>query len=142
MKVAIYIFALLVSFPASAQQHTPVRDYNYVQKLSEISNILGRAHAIRIRCNGRTDQYWRDYMSELIDIEAPDSGRLRASLIDLFNLAYSEEIDRYSYCSDYAIEAEQGYARMGQAIADQLAGYYMGQNTSSENNQLVPQQGQ
>ena len=109
---------------SAAQSDIPLRGPDYFQDASDLAATLGSAHAIRVRCNGRDDQYWRQYMADMLGYEAPDRGNLRSSLVARFNDAYQETSRRYLKCDNQAIEAEARFARRGQEVAERLAMHY------------------
>lgn len=125
--------SLAAFLPATAAHGQYDRDYqpeydvsdtrtqDYISDVIELSSTLGSAHAIRLLCNGRDDQYWRLYMQELLGVEAPYQSRLRSSMVSAFNNAYSAESSRRSSCDDGAVSAEKIYANTGQALAIRLA---------------------
>ena len=57
--------------PAAAQLTT--RNQDYLRDIVDLSDTLGKAHAMRVVCNGSADQYWRRYMVSLLELEAPVS---------------------------------------------------------------------
>lgn len=98
-----------------------LRTQDYIRDVVELSSTLGAAHAIRLLCNGRDDQYWRVYMQELLGVEAPYQSRLRTSMVDAFNNAFSAESSRRRMCDEGAVSAEKIYAATGQRLANGLA---------------------
>ena len=98
-----------------------VRTQDYLRDVVSLSSTLGSAHAIRLLCNGRDDQYWRLYMQELLGVEAPYQSRLRTSMVDAFNGAFSAENARRRSCDESAVSAEKVYAATGQRLANTLA---------------------
>lgn len=128
MKKTLFHAALLsvvIGAPASsAQEGIPLRGPDYFRDAADLAGTLGAAHAIRVRCNGRDDQYWRNYMRGLLDYEAPNRGNLRRSLVARFNGAYSDTSARYLVCDQRAIDAEARFAADGQIVSDRLATHY------------------
>lgn len=96
------------------------RSQDYLRDVISLSSTFGSAHAIRVVCNGRNDQYWRSYMQELLGLEAPYRSRLRTSMVDAFNSAYSAETARRSSCDAGAVSAEKVYASTGERLANAL----------------------
>ena len=117
------ILGLSIAFlPASGAIGQSVeRDQDYMRNVVELASTLGSAHAIRVTCNGRDDQYWRGYMQRLLTLEAPYGGDLRSSMVTAFNTAFSAESSRRSYCDTATVEAEKLYATAGKRLADRLA---------------------
>lgn len=94
----------------------------------QLARLLGRAHSIRVTCNGRSDQFWRVYMQEMLDLEAPTQGSFRDSMARAFNDAYSSESAFRGWCNDAAVDAEAKYAAEGRVLAEGLAKYYFKRN--------------
>ncbi len=118
-------FALLPLQSAHGQyqpegEYADVRSQDYLRDVVALASTLGSAHALRVLCNGRNDQYWRSYMQELLGLEAPYQGRLRSSMVDAFNSAYSVEAARRNSCDQGAISAEKVYASTGERLANAL----------------------
>ncbi|WP_290751466.1 TIGR02301 family protein [Henriciella sp.] len=101
-------------------EYADVRSQDYLRDVVALASTLGSAHAIRVLCNGRNDQYWRSYMQELLGLEAPYQGRLRSSMVDAFNSAYSAEAARRNSCDAGAVSAEKVYASTGERLANSL----------------------
>ncbi|MFN7178184.1 TIGR02301 family protein [Hyphomonas sp.] len=120
--------ALLISLAimggTSAAQGIPSRGPDYFRDAADLARVLGSAHAIRVRCNGNGDQYWRRYMSDMLAYEAPEQGDLRRSLVREFNDSYKRVSDTYPVCDASAVAAESRYAEDGQAISTRLAAHY------------------
>lgn len=110
---------LAVQMPANAQDYG--RGPAYQDKLVDLANVLGRIHSIRVLCNGQSDQYWRGYMRNLLDLEAPSPGYLRSRMVESFNSAYTAEQAQHSSCSVKATRDEDSLAERGRQITDSLA---------------------
>ena len=122
-SVAFSWVAILLGFfalcgPAFAAQTAHGPDYQ--KKLETLSTVLGRAHAIQILCKGRSDQYWRNYMQSLMEVEAPDNSPIRTQLIDNFNAGYSEYEARFGGCTAEASQTFESIAREGRTLSEQL----------------------
>lgn len=104
-----------------ASSQTVPRNQDYFRNVVDLAQTLGQAHAVRVVCNGRGDQYWRKYMQSLLELEAPFGGSLRRSMVNGFNAGFSEGSDATPACNAAAISAEKTYAAKGQALANQLA---------------------
>ena len=93
MRVASALCALALAglaAPAAAQQQQPqplpepVRGEEwYRTQLVELAEVLGGSHYLRVVCEGRGDQRWRDYMRGVIQREP----EYNALLVEGFNLA-------------------------------------------------------
>jgi len=114
----------LVAGTSAAQTGLPVRGPDYFRDAAELARVLGSAHAIRVRCNGRDDQYWRRYMADMLAFEAPESGNLRSSLVREFNDAFSDVSRDYLVCDSVAVAAEARFAADGQEISTRMATFY------------------
>jgi len=121
---ALMLSLALASGTSAAEGGLPARGPDYFRDAADLARVLGSAHAIRVRCNGRDDQYWRRYMADMLAYEAPEPGSLRASLVRAFNDAYSDVSDEFRICNSIAITAEARYAASGQEIATRLATHY------------------
>lgn len=97
-----------------------VRGQDYYRDVIALSEILGKAHAVRLTCNGRDDQYWRGYMQRLLELEAPYQGGLRRSMVNGFNAGFSVAQSTYSVCDGSAIAAEKDLARSGKKLTNAL----------------------
>jgi uncharacterized protein (TIGR02301 family) len=120
----VLLSALMVCGASTAQSGLPMRGPDYFRDAADLAGALGSAHAIRVRCNGRDDQYWRQYMSDMLSYEAPNRGNLRSSLVAQFNEAYQDTTRDYLKCDNRAVEAEARFAREGQEIAERMAMHY------------------
>ena len=118
MKRLLLALLLLVHTASATAQ---VRSQDYIRDLVELAGILGGAHAIRVACNGRGDQYWRERMSGLLALEAPEQSPLRRSMVDAFNRTFSFESERRLVCDSEAGDGEAAYAAQGRIIADRIA---------------------
>lgn len=117
LATALALF-VCASFGAASAQ---ARSQDYLRDLVELSGILGGAHAIRAACNGRDDQYWRERMSGLLELEAPEPSPLRRSMVDAFNRTFSFESERRLVCDSSARDGEAAYAAQGRMLADRMA---------------------
>jgi len=126
-KTGFHAFVLSLALAAgtsAAQSGLPPRGPDYFRDAADLARVLGSAHAIRVRCNGRDDQYWRRYMTDMLAYEAPEAGNLRSSLVREFNDAFSDVSDDYRVCDSVAVAAESRFAARGQEIATRLATHY------------------
>ncbi|HET9161444.1 MAG TPA: TIGR02301 family protein, partial [Caulobacteraceae bacterium] len=77
MKLALVtVLALLAALPTAAQTRE--------ETLSNLAFVIGQSHGLRQLCQGPGDQYWRQRMTRLIELEAPDPAA-RAPLAEHFN---------------------------------------------------------
>ena len=121
------VFAVPV--PSHAQsngssQALPTRNQAYLRDVVSLSETIGSAHAVRVRCNGVDDQYWRTYMVQILGLEAPLQGTLRRQMVAGFNRGFERENAVQIGCDATANEREARYAVTGQRLAEGLASYY------------------
>jgi len=109
---------------AQQVQELPLRDQGYLRDLVLLSETIGSAHAVRVRCNGADDQYWRSYMVQILGLEAPIQGSLRQQMVSGFNRGFERENAVRVGCDASANEREARYAVTGRRLADSLAAYY------------------
>jgi uncharacterized protein (TIGR02301 family) len=121
---ALALAALAVA-PASAQQPRrqgeeagPVRGPEwYRSQLVELSEILGGAHYLRIICDGRGDQRWRDYMRGVIQ-RSPEHN---AALVEGFNRGYRNEEARFPTCDATTRQMEAELRARGLRVSQGLS---------------------
>jgi len=104
----------------SAQGQSTVRSQDYFRDVTALAEVLGKAHAVRVVCNGRNDQYWRSYMLRLLELEAPYQGGLRRSMVNGFNAGFSWGNDTHRVCDGNAANAEKAYAAEGRDLSARL----------------------
>mgnify|MGYP003457323114 CR=1 FL=1 len=114
----------LAPLSAVAQEPEPPIASAPIEMVAGLAEILGRAHAVRTVCNGDNDSTWRNYMLNLMAIEAP-SGSRRAALTDAFNRGYRGQNRETSACTDQMPAVEAGIARRGRELADAIARSYL-----------------
>jgi uncharacterized protein (TIGR02301 family) len=105
--------------PARAQEGPSV------QALSELADLLGRAHAIRSLCNGDSDQTWRNYMFNMLAIEAPSGSPNKSALTGAFNRGFRDQQARSGKCSADSPREEAEIAARGRALAETVAASYL-----------------
>ena len=103
------------------QQQTPQRTEEWYRgQLSELSEVLGGAHYLRILCDGRRDQRWRDYMRGVLSREP----RYHDQLVEGFNRGYRQEESRFADCDQPARQAEAELRARGLRVAGGLSARY------------------
>lgn len=85
---------------------------------------LGQLHYLRTLCFGQTDQKWRTYASQMIDVESPDDGARRKNLIQAFNKGFYLEQDRHKACSQAVSLDVAALAENGRQLAGMLGDPY------------------
>jgi uncharacterized protein (TIGR02301 family) len=124
----VALLAAVLAAPAFAQtqrqtgqQSTPVRTEEWYRgQLVELSEVLGGSHYLRVLCDGRRDQRWRDYMRGVLSREA----RYHDQLVEGFNRGYRQEESRFSNCSQPATQAEAELRARGLRVAGGLSARY------------------
>lgn len=104
--------------PPRAQPEGPVRSEQwYGEQLVELSEVLGGAHYLRILCDGRGDQRWRDYMRGVIQREP----QYNAQLVEGFNRGYRNEEARFPTCDATTRQMEAELRARGLRVAQGLS---------------------
>lgn len=131
MMLRTLLFAAMLGFAAGpafaqepdAEEVAPVRNAP-IGLLSELAEVLGRAHAVRTLCNGDQDSTWRNYMLNMMSFEAA-SGDRRAAMTDGFNRGYRGQNRETSTCTAGMPAIEAGIARRGRELSDEIARGYL-----------------
>ncbi|MBL8536249.1 MAG: TIGR02301 family protein [Hyphomonadaceae bacterium] len=89
----------------------------YRGQLVELSEVLGGAHYLRILCEGRDDQRWRNYMRGVIDREPSYNGLL----VEGFNRGYRNEEARFPVCDATTRQMEAELRARGLRVAQALS---------------------
>lgn len=92
-----------------------------IQRLTDLSFILGEAHALRRVCAGPQDGYWYELMQRLIQNEHPDAS-LRRRLIDRFNEGFAARAAEYPACTSASRAAARDTARRGEVLSRGMIG--------------------
>ena len=103
--------------PAAAQNRPAQPPPDYAAQLTELAEVLGGAHYLRILCAGRGDQRWRDYMRGVIDREPAHRG----ALTEGFNRGYRDQEAQFPSCDRAASQTEAELRARGRRISDGLA---------------------
>ncbi len=131
LRSALFAAALaFLAAPAMAQEDDPEEPAAEPQRsapiglLSDLAEVLGRAHAVRTLCNGDQDSTWRNYMLNLMAYEA-GTGDRRAAMTDAFNRGYRGQNRETSSCTAGMPAIEAGIARRGRELSDEIARGYL-----------------
>ena len=89
-----------------------------------LAKNLGQMHYLRTLCFGDTDQKWRDYASEMMDIESGEDMDEKRELIRAFNAGYYQEEGRHETCSRAVSADAAALAENGRHISTMLADPY------------------
>jgi uncharacterized protein (TIGR02301 family) len=96
-----------------------------VETLAQLAELLGQAHAIRSLCNGDADQTWRNYMFNMLAIEAPESGPRKSQLTSAFNRGFRNQSNTTRSCSSDMGKVEAEIAARGRVLAESAANSYL-----------------
>jgi uncharacterized protein (TIGR02301 family) len=116
-RVASMLLAVTMTAAPARAQTPPAPVSPYAQQLMQLSTVLGGAHYLRILCQGRADQRWRDYMKNVINREP----NYRNQLIEGFNRGYRDLEARYPACDATATASEGELRAQGLRIANGLS---------------------
>jgi uncharacterized protein (TIGR02301 family) len=103
--------------PPQAQEAQPHGEEWYRAQLVELAEVLGGSHYLRILCEGRGDQRWRDYMRGVIDREPT----YNAVLVEGFNRGYREQEARFPECDATTRQMEAELRAHGLRVAQGLS---------------------
>jgi uncharacterized protein (TIGR02301 family) len=103
--------------PDQSEQAPPARGEEwYRTQLVDLAEVLGGAHYLRIVCDGRNDQRWRNYMRGVIQREPEYNG----ILVEGFNRGYRQEEARFPVCDATTRQMEAELRARGLRIAQGL----------------------
>ena len=111
-RLAILLMAVSLPLVAWAQERSPVQR----QTLNDLAYVLGESHALRQVCQGGGDQYWRNRMSQLLQVETPDEG-LDRTLREAFNTGYAAGQAQFQACDEHSRTEAASLARRGASLA-------------------------
>ncbi len=104
--------------PDEDQSQSRLRgDQWYAEQLTELAQVLGGAHYLRILCQGRGDQRWRDYMRGVIDREP----QYNQQLVEGFNRGYRDQEARFPVCDTTAQQTEAELRARGLRVSRGLS---------------------
>jgi uncharacterized protein (TIGR02301 family) len=118
----IALAVTVAAAPAVAQpQPAPVGgDQWYQQQLSDLAEVLGGSHYLRIVCQGRGDQRWRTYMQGVIQREP----QMNDQLIAAFNRGYRDQEARFPTCDETTRQMEAELRARGLRISQGLGAHH------------------
>lgn len=85
-----------------------------------LSKNLGQIHYLRTLCFGPNDQKWRDYASQMMEVETQGDEELKRQLIRAFNAGYYQEQERHEACGPAVSVDVAALAENGRHIASML----------------------
>ena len=89
-----------------------------------LSKNLGQMHYLRTLCFGDSDQKWREYASQMMNIEAGEDSAERRQLIRAFNAGFYQEEGRHANCSQAVSVDAAALAENGRHISTMLGDPY------------------
>lgn len=89
-----------------------------------LSKNLGQMHYLRTICFGSSDQKWRDYATQMMNIETSGDSARRRQLIRAFNAGYYQEEGRHRQCSSQVSVDAAALAENGRHISSMLGDPY------------------
>lgn len=108
--------------PRRIENGSPLQTYE--TDLGGLSKVLGAAHYIRILCQGRGDQFWRQRMAAVMALEGPPGTPRRVLMSQNFNAGYRETEEHFSTCSPEAQATEAQLKAQGIRYSQALAARY------------------
>lgn len=114
--LAPMLAGVLIAGPALAQDRGAAER----QTLTDLAYALGESHALRQMCAGPNDQYWRDRMLRLTQVEAADQA-FDAALRERFNTGFTAGQNAAPLCGALSRRAEAAAASRGQTLAQKLS---------------------
>lgn len=113
-----------IAAPALAQPQSPPQqsggDGWYAQQLTDLAEVLGGSHYLRILCEGRGDQRWRTYMQRVIQREPQYNDQLIAA----FNRGYRDQEARFPTCDETTRQMEAELRARGLRISQGLGAHH------------------
>lgn len=89
-----------------------------------LAKNLGQMHYLRTLCFGENDQQWRQYMADMLDVEAPGDTEKQRELTQAFNAGYYLEQRRHSVCSQSVSADVAALAENGRSVSRMLGDPY------------------
>ena len=119
LALAALVLAVLLgaALPAAAQERTPPERAT----LGDLAYAIGESHALRQLCLGPNDQYWRDRMLRLTQVEDADPA-FDAVLRERFNTGFAATQAAFPRCTREVRRREAAAAARGRALAASLTG--------------------
>ncbi len=114
---SVLLLAAATATSAGAQQPPARGEDWYRSQLVELAEVLGGSHYLRIICEGRGDQRWRDYMRGVIEREP----EYNAVLVEGFNRGYRTEEARFPACDATTRQMEAELRARGLRLAQALS---------------------
>jgi uncharacterized protein (TIGR02301 family) len=114
--LAATLVLLSCASPAAAQERAPLER----QHLIDLAFALGETHALRQACEGANDQYWRQKMMRLTEVEQADQA-FDAQLRERFNTGFAAGQAQHPTCDPATRSAEARAAARGASLAARMS---------------------
>lgn len=130
-----------LSLPLVAQAQTPTEEERMAAReaaelrveedmvkmtslLEALAKNLGQMHYLRTLCFGDQDQQWRNFMAEMLEVEAPGDSAKQRELTQAFNAGYYQEQTRHTSCDQSVSVDVAALAENGRSVARMLGDPY------------------
>ncbi len=138
MRIWLIIVLIFLAAPALAQSNDTETDearlaaeLRVEADMVKMDNLveamaknLGQLHYLRTLCFGTSDQKWRNYASDMMQLEAGADSARRKNLVRAFNTGFYQEKDRHLTCSEAVSVDAAALAENGRHIASMLGDPY------------------
>lgn len=139
LTIALLLISLLLPLGATAQDLTEeerlaARDaaerrveaemMEMTSLVEALSRNLGQMHYLRTLCFGDGDQQWRQYMAEMLRVEADGDAEKQRELTQAFNAGYYNEQSRHASCTPALAADVAALAENGRSVARMLGDPY------------------
>lgn len=89
-----------------------------------LAKNLGQLHHLRTLCFGVDDQHWREYMTQMLEVEAPGDIDKQREMTQAFNAGFYQEQRRHKTCS-MAVSADvAALSENGRSVSTMLGDPY------------------
>lgn len=92
--------------------------------LEALAKNLGQMHYLRTLCFGEEDQVWRNYMAQMMEVEAADDSETQREMTQAFNAGYYLEQQRHTSCNESVSVDVAALAENGRSVARMLGDPY------------------
>ena len=92
--------------------------------LEALAKNLGQMHYLRTLCFGEQDQQWRNYMAQMMEVEAANDSTKQRELTQAFNAGFYQEQTRHTSCDQSVSVNVAALAENGRSVARMLGDPY------------------
>ncbi|MEL6686889.1 MAG: TIGR02301 family protein [Pseudomonadota bacterium] len=92
--------------------------------LEALAKNLGQMHYLRTLCFGDEDQQWRNYMAQMMEVEAANDSAKQREMTQAFNAGYYLEQQRHTSCDQSVSVDVAALAENGRSVARMLGDPY------------------